>query len=74
MIKIALATMFLAAVVPQGCKDTPQALRESCVVLKGILYPDGEFVLNAEERKGLRRQNKEKLADLIQYYQAKCMA
>lgn len=72
MIKIALATIFLAAVVPQSCNKTPSALRESCAVMKEILYPDGEFIFNAEERKGLRRVNKEKIANLIQYYQGKC--
>lgn len=72
MIKIAFATMFLAAVVPQSCNKTPSALRESCTVMKEILYPDGQFMFNAEERKALRRVNKEKLANLIQYYQAKC--
>lgn len=74
MIKIAFATIFLAAVVPHGCKDNGLVLRESCAVLKETMYVDGEFVLNAEERKGLRRQNKEKLSNLIQFYQAKCMA
>lgn len=74
MIKIAFATMLLAVAVPQSCSKTPSALRESCAVMKEILYPDGEFMFNAEERKALRRQNKEKLANLIQFYQAKCMA
>lgn len=72
MIKVVLASVFMAVALPHKCNDTPSALRESCSVMKEILYPDGEFVFNAEERKGLRRQNKEKLANLIQYYQAKC--
>lgn len=72
MIKMALAAMFLAVAVPHGCDKSPQALRESCAVMKEILYPDGEFVFNADERKALRRQNKIKLANLIQYYQQKC--
>ena len=72
MLKFLLFVPLLVVAVPQSCNKTPSALRESCAVLKETMYVDGEFVLNAEERKGLRRQNKEKLANLIQFYQAKC--
>lgn len=73
MLKLFIIVPLLVAVVPSSCNKTPSALRESCEVLKATMYVDGEFVLNAEERKGLRWQNKEKLVNLIQFYQAKCL-
>lgn len=70
MIKL-LGVCFALAFTPAQC-DRGIPIKESCKVIREILYSDGSFSFTAEERKALRRVNKDKLVALKDYYLNHC--
>lgn len=70
MIKI-LTMCATIGLLPSTC-DHAMSAKESCKVIKEILYSDGSFSFTPEERTALRRVNKEKIVALKDYYLHHC--